>query len=61
MTHLRMGDTAPAVEEARHCSPQRCPYATAQANVRVTEEAVKMTHPEVVVTMGGLLRSGMSG
>jgi len=46
MTNLRMGDTAPAVEEARHCSPQRCPYATAQANVRVTEEAVKMTHED---------------
>jgi acyl-CoA dehydrogenase len=54
MTHLRVGEMLRRLEMARaiarrslafaRLSPQSHPYATAQAKVSVTEEAMKITH-----------------
>lgn len=62
MTHLRVGDMLRRLEMARaiarrslayaRMSPQSHPYATAQAKVSVTEEAMKITH-EAFQLFGG--------
>jgi acyl-CoA dehydrogenase len=62
MTHLRVGDMLRRLEMARaiarrslafaRMSPQSHPYATAQAKVSVTEEAMKVTH-EAFQLFGG--------
>ncbi|GAB3627983.1 Acyl-CoA dehydrogenase, short-chain specific [Pandoraea terrae] len=62
MTHLRLGDMLRRLEMARaiarrslaysRMSPQSHPYATAQAKVSVTEEAMKITH-EAFQLLGG--------
>ncbi|WP_175758356.1 acyl-CoA dehydrogenase family protein [Burkholderia ambifaria] len=62
MTHLRIGEMLRRLEMARaiarrslafsRMSPQSHPYATAQAKVSVTEEAMKITH-EAFQLFGG--------
>ncbi|KAB0643244.1 acyl-CoA dehydrogenase family protein [Burkholderia latens] len=62
MTHLRIGEMLRRLEMARaiarrslafsRMSPQSHPYATAQAKVSVTEEAMKVTH-EAFQLFGG--------
>ncbi|AKM02617.1 MULTISPECIES: acyl-CoA dehydrogenase family protein [Burkholderia cepacia complex] len=62
MTHLRIGEMLRRLEMARaiarrslafsRLSPQSHPYATAQAKVSVTEEAMKITH-EAFQLFGG--------
>jgi len=62
MTHLRVGEMLRRLEMARaiarrslayaRMSPQSHPYATAQAKVSVTEEAMKITH-EAFQLFGG--------
>lgn len=62
MTHLRIGDMLRRLEMARaiarrslafsRMSPRSHPYATAQAKVSVTEEAMKITH-EAFQLFGG--------